>query len=52
MRDYLINENLYNMLVAAIGSAEAKNTLHGVQLHQAYISLQQLKPVEAKEVKA
>lgn len=52
MRDYLINENLYNMLLAAIGGSDAKDTLHGVQLHQSYIQLQQLKPVESEEVKA
>ena len=52
MRDYLINENLYNMLMAAVGGADSKSTAHGVQLHQSYIQLSQLKPVEAEEAKA
>jgi hypothetical protein len=53
MRDeYLISANLYNMLLAAIGGSDAKDTLHGVQLHQSYIQLQQLKPVGLEEDKA
>lgn len=51
MREYLIDENLYNMLIAAIGAAEPKNTLHGVQLHNAYIKLSQMKPVATEEAK-
>jgi len=51
MREYLISENLYNMIMNAIGNADAKNTEHGVHLHQAYIQLTQLKPVETQEAK-
>jgi len=51
MREYLISENLYNMIMNAIGKAEAKNTEHGVHLHQAFIQLTQLKPVETQEAK-
>ena len=52
MRDYLISEDLYKMLLSAIGSSDAKSTAHGVQLHQCFIALNQLKPVEAAEAKA
>jgi hypothetical protein len=49
MRDYLISEDLYKMLLSAVGSADAKSTAHGVHLHQSYIALSNLKPIEAKE---
>ena len=37
---------------ADVGGADSKSTAHGVQLHQSYIQLSQLKPVEAEEAKA
>jgi hypothetical protein len=49
MREFLIDENLYNMLVNAIGNANANNTVHGIQLRESYVQLSKLQPVENKE---